>query len=249
MYAPQAVIVLSGAEAVESKMPSKGNTCLLHSLSYDGAPRGSDQSAAYMHALRQAIAAAVMAHRNYDLNGKTLEAWVWATADTDLDSWAADFVANDKMSDQIVLRIWPLFRGEPVWVWQPSRAGGYEHHGVYRFGAPTGKQARHVLYRPAQLHYNALQVIRPAALERPVVSIKPTARPRWVQQRSHRAAEQQKPPPLTLANYDDCDEARVPCVPPALPNGSPRCPYHLNFASCACRTPLRPSRRWWRKLP
>jgi len=188
-------------------MPSTGNNCLLHSLGYNGAPRGSDMSDASMRALREAIAATAIAYRDYDLNGKTLEGWVWATAGMDLNSWAADFVANDTMSDQIVLRIWPFFRGEAVWVWQPSRAGGYEHHGVYRFGAPTGKQARHVLYRPAQLHYNALQVIRPAALERPVASITPTARPRWVQQRSHRAAEQQKQPPLTLAN---CDEARVP---------------------------------------
>ena len=61
MYAPQAVLVLSGAEAVESKMPSKGNNCLLRSLTYNGAPRGSDQSAASMHALREAIAAAVIA--------------------------------------------------------------------------------------------------------------------------------------------------------------------------------------------
>ena len=189
-------------------MPSTGNNCLLHSLGYNGAPRGSDMSDASMRALREAIAATAIAYRDYDLNGKTLEGWVWATAGMDLNSWAADFVANDTMSDQIVLRIWPFFRGEAVWVWQPSRAGGYEHHGVYRFGAPTGKQARHVVYRPAQLHYNALQVIRPAALERPVVSITPTARPRWVQQRSHRAAaEQQKPLPLTWAN---CDEARVP---------------------------------------
>ena len=194
-------------------MPSTGNNCLLHSISYNGDPRGSDKSESYMRELREAIAATAIAYRDYDFNGKTLEGWVWATAGMDLDSWAADFVANDTMSDQLVLRIWPLFRGEAVWVWQPSRAGGYEHHGVYRFGAPTGKQARHVLYRPAQLHYNALQVIRPAALERPVVSITPNARPRWVQQRSHRAAEQQKPPPLTVAN---CDEARVlcPCVRP-----------------------------------
>ena len=238
MYAPQAVIVLSGAEAVESKMPSKGNNCLLHSLSYDGAPRGSDQSAAYMHALRQAIAAAVMAHRNYDLNGKTLEAWVWATADTDLDSWAADFVANDKMSDQIVLRIWPLFRGESIWVWQPSGAGGYEHHSVFRFSAPTGRKTRHVLYRPAQLHYNALQVIRPAALERLAVTAEmPTARPKWVQQRPYRATEQQKLPlPLTSAN-----EARA-CAPPIYL--ATLTLLLLSSISCGYRTPLRSIRRW-----
>ena len=170
-------------------MPSKGNNCLLHSLIYNGAPRGSFKSTASMHELREAIAAAAIKHRDYDINGKTLEAWVWVTTGMDLESWAADFVANDKMSDQIVLRIWPLLRGEPVWVWQPSRAGGYEHHGVFRFGAPTGQEARHVLYRPAQLHYNALQVIRPAALERPAVSI-PTSRPRWVQQRPRRAEQQ-----------------------------------------------------------
>ena len=175
-------------------MPTKGNNCLLHALTYDGAPRGSDQSAASMRALREAIAAAVIAYRDYDLNGKTLEDWVWATADMDLESWAADFVANDRMSDQIVLRIWPLFRGEPVWVWQPSRAGGYENHGVFRFGAPTGRKARHVLYRPTQLHYNALQVIRPAALERPAVRTTMPRPAQWVQQWSHRAAEQQKLP-------------------------------------------------------
>ena len=219
-------------------MPSKGNNCLLRSLTYNGAPRGSDQSAASMHALREAIAAAVIAHRDYDLNGKTLEAWVWATAGMDLDSWAADFVANDKMSDQIVLRIWPLFRGEPVWVWQPSRGGGYEHHGVFRFGAPMGRKARHVLYRPAQRYYNALQVIRPAAFERPVVSITPTARPRWVQ--SHRAAEQQKPPPLTLANCNEARALQSSCLSKLQPS---------QLHSCAYRTPLRPSQRCWRKLP
>eukprot|EP00964_Phaeocystis_antarctica_P031487 scaffold17809_cov59-Phaeocystis_antarctica.AAC.1 len=208
-------------------MPSTGNNCLLHSISYNGDPRGSDKSDAYMRELREAIATTAIAYRDYDFNGKTLEGWVWATAGMDLDSWAADFVANDTMSDQLVLRIWPLFRGEAVWVWQPSRAGGYEHHAVYRFGAPTGKQARHVVYRPAQLHYNALQVIRPAALERPVVSITPTARPRWVQQQSHRAAEQQKPPPLTVTN---CDEARVPLRSTYL---VPYIPRHLKFASLA----------------
>ena len=86
-------------------MPTKGNNCLLHSLTYDGAPRGSDQSAASMRALREAIAATAVAYRDYDLNGKTLEGWVSATADMDLESWAADFVANDTMCDQIVLRI------------------------------------------------------------------------------------------------------------------------------------------------
>ena len=198
-------------------MPSTGNNCLLHSISYNGDPRGSDKSDAYMRELREAIAATAIAYRDYDFNGKTLEGWVWVTAGMDLDSWAADFVASDTMSDQIVLRIWPFFRGEAVWVWQPSRAGGYEHHGVYRFGAPTGKQARHVLYRPAQLHYNALQVIRPAALERPVVSITSTARPRWVQQRSHRAAEQQ-PPPLTLANYNEARALRPACFAKLQPS-------------------------------
>ena len=205
-------------------MPSTGNNCLLHSISYNGDPRGSDKSDASMRELRKAIAITAIEYRDYDFNSKTLEGWVWATVGMDLDSWAADFVANDKMSDQIVLRIWPLFRGEPVWVWQPSRGGGYEHYGAFRFGAPMGRKVRHVLYRPAQLHYNALQVIRPAALECPVTSITPTARPRWVQQRSHRAAAQQKPPPLTLANCDDCDEVRVPCVQPALPNYRPRYP-------------------------
>ena len=181
---------------MESKMPSKGNNCLLHSLTYNGAPRGSDRSAISMRELREAIAAVAIKYRDYDLNGKTLEAWVWATAGMDLDSWAADFVANDKMSDQIVLRIWPLYSGEAVWVWQPSRAGGYTHHGVYRFGVPTGQQARHVLYRPAQLHYNALQVIQQAALDRPAVAITlPTARSQW-QLRPHQKLHQKLPPPL-----------------------------------------------------
>ena len=50
-------------------MPTKGNNCLLHSLTYDGAPRGSDQSAASMRALREALAATAVAYRDYDLNG------------------------------------------------------------------------------------------------------------------------------------------------------------------------------------
>ena len=207
------MLSLSRAEAVELIMPSTNNNCLLHALIYDGDPRGSKASDASLRALREAIATTVIAHRDYDLNGKTLEDWVWATADMDLESWAADFVANDRMSDQIVLRIWPLFRGEPVWVWQPSRAGGYENHGVFRFGAPTGRKARHVLYRPTQLHFNALQVVRPAALERPAVSITPAARPQWVQLQSR--AEQQKL--VTTPTFADCNEARAtrrPNVPP-----------------------------------
>ena len=57
-------------------MPTKGNNCLLHSLTYDGAPRGSDQNAASMRALREAIATTAVAHRDNDLNGMTLEDWV-----------------------------------------------------------------------------------------------------------------------------------------------------------------------------
>ena len=199
------MLSLSRAEAVELTMPSTNNDCLLHALTYDGDPRGSNASDASLRALRQAIATAVIAHRDYDLNGKTLKAWVHATSGMDLESWAADFAASDAMSDQIVLRIWPFFRGEAVWVWQPSRAGGYEHHSAYRFGAPMAKKVRHVLYRPTQLHFNALQVVRPAALERPAVPIKPAVRPKWVQPQS-RAEQQNRATTPTFAN---CNEARA----------------------------------------
>ena len=199
------MLSLSRAEAVELIMPSTNNNCLLHALIYDGGPRGSNASDASLRALRQAIATAVIAHRDYDLNGKTLKAWVRATSGMDLESWAAEFAASDAMSDQIVLRIWPFFRGEAVWVWQPSRAGGYEHHSAYRFGAPMAKKVRHVLYRPTQLHFNALQVVQPAALERPAVPIKPAVRPKWVQPQSR--AEQQKL--ATTPTFADCNEARA----------------------------------------
>jgi hypothetical protein len=73
------------------------------------------------------------------------------------------------------------------------------------------KKVRHVLYRPNQLHFNALQVVQQAALERPAVPVTPTARPQWVQPQSR--AEQQK---LAMTpTFANCNEAR------ATP--SPRC--------------------------
>ena len=230
--APQAMLSLSRAEAVELTMPSTNNDCLLHALTYDGDPRGSNASDASLRALRQAIATAVIAHRDYDLNGKTLNAWVRATSGMDLESWAADFAASDAMSDQIVLRIWPFFRGEAVWVWQPSRTGGYEHHSAYRFGATMAKKVRHVLYRPTQLHFNALQVVQPAALERPAVPIKPGARPQWVHPQSR--AEQQKLI-ATTPTFSDCNEARA--TPPKVPP----CYALTILVFLRIRTPLYPS--------
>jgi hypothetical protein len=135
---PQVVLKLLASQAVETKMPTKDNNCLLYSLLYGGAVGGSNESEASISVLREEIATAVASNRNSDLNGKTLEAWVAATSGTDLDAWVASFVAGGAMCCQLVLHIWPIIRGEAVWLWQPCH-GGFEHYPVCRFGGPMVK--------------------------------------------------------------------------------------------------------------
>ena len=135
---PQVVLKLLASQAVETKMPTKDNNCLLYSLLYGGAVGGSNESDASISVLREEIATAVASNRNSDLNGKTLEAWVAATSGTDLDAWVASFVAGGAMCCQLVLHIWPIIRGEAVWLWQPCH-GGFEHYPVCRFGGPMVK--------------------------------------------------------------------------------------------------------------
>ena len=135
-------------------MPSEHNNCLLHALTYNAAP--SDASPPSMDALRQEIVNNCMLHRDSEYMGMKLEAWVEVTAEKSLDEWASDFLTNHTMSDQIVLHLWPLCRGESVWLWKVTETGGYENRRVLRFG--ESQIVRHVCYRPKTLHYNVLEL-------------------------------------------------------------------------------------------
>ena len=131
-------------------MPGTRNNCLLHALTYNnGAPSDMVQ-------LRQEIVRTACKHRDCDYEGIKLEEWVEITASKSFDVWVQDFIENDEMSDQIVLRLWPLYRGESVWLWNVTQTGGYEHRRVLRFG--ESQIVRHVCYRMDELHYNALEL-------------------------------------------------------------------------------------------
>ena len=157
---------LSARDGVEIKVPGKHNNCQLRSLLYCGAPRGccDDDQAAY-RALRRRVAAFVLENRTETFNDMVVEDWVYQTAKIDVDTWAHRFAETDEMSDQIVLFIWPYMMKEAVCVWQP-RGGGFEHYGAFRFTAPglADTSCRHLVYRPDEEHYNALQIVRPEAL-------------------------------------------------------------------------------------
>ena len=154
-------------DAVEVKMPTKDNGCLLYSLTYDGAPKGRGEGdAAAMKALRKKVADFALQNRAKVFNGMLLEEWVEKTNGVDVKTWAAKFVDTEMMSDQIVLFIWPHIMGEAVCVWRRC-LDGYEHGDIYTFSSPDishGLRCRHVVYLPDELHYNALQVVRPGAV-------------------------------------------------------------------------------------
>ena len=166
------------AEAIETTMSTRGNHCLLRALAFDRAPADKKDAAA-MRRLRERIAEAVLDRRDLELNGKTLEAWVEADAPgMRIDTWAEQYKTTDMMSDQIVLRVWPLLEGEAVWVWLPVASAGYELLPAYRFAAPPGARGgvRHVVYRADELHYNALTV-QPAVLRRAEARAAASSRP------------------------------------------------------------------------
>jgi hypothetical protein len=160
---------LTNHDGVENKVPGSRNNCLLEALVYDGAPKGRRRkkrdAAAANKALREELAAFAREKRTLAINGTPLDAWAKLTSGVDIDTWADRFAATDLMSDQIVLCLWPHVKHETVWVWQPC-AGGFEHRSAYCFASSAAADCscRHVVYRPDELHYNALQVVRPEKL-------------------------------------------------------------------------------------
>lgn len=124
------------AEAIETTISTRGNHCLLRAFAFDRAPADKKDAAA-MRRLRERIVEAVLDRRDLELNGKALEAWVEADAPgMRIDTWAEQYKTTNMMSDQIVLRVWPLLEGEAVWVWLPVASAGYELLPAYRFAAP-----------------------------------------------------------------------------------------------------------------
>jgi hypothetical protein len=155
-------------DAVEVKVPTKDNGCLLYALTYDGAPKGrSKGDAAAMKALRKKVADFALQNRTTVFYEMMLEEWVKQTTDMDVKTWAAKFVDTKMMSDQMVLFIWPHIMGEAICVWRRC-SDGYEHDDVYTFSSPdtgNGLCCRHVVYLPDKLHYNALQLVCPEKLK------------------------------------------------------------------------------------
>ena len=125
--------------------------------------------------IRNEIVSIAYTNRYKKFNGKTLDSWVCETSKMGFAAWARDFATNNAMSDQIVLILWPLYKGESVWVWQSSQAGGYKHSHICRFGTSTQK-VRHVVYREDKLHYNTLRIIELSIPERALTASKQVAR-------------------------------------------------------------------------
>jgi hypothetical protein len=124
--------------------------------------------------IRNEIVSIAYTNRYKTFNGKTLDSWVCETSKMDFAAWAREFATNNAMSDQIVLILWPLYKGESVWVWQ-STQGGYQHSHICRFG--TTQKVRHVVYREDKLHYNTLRIIELSSIpERVLTASKQVAR-------------------------------------------------------------------------
>ena len=168
------MLVLTALEAVEVRMPSTGNSCLLHALCYNGAPSGSNREPSTILKVRKDIASFVLSHHSTEINGIPLGEWVKDVSGLEVKEWATRFAKTGTMSDQIVLTVWPMMNGEAVYVWQLCREGycllpsGIFSHVAEKAGAD---RIRHVVYRAEMLHYNALQVTRPDALNRPAVPV------------------------------------------------------------------------------
>ena len=161
-------IELSASAAIETATPTNGNNCLMYAL-LDNKDMGKS-----FKTIRNEIVSIAYTNRYKKFNGKTLESWVCETSKMDFAAWAREFATNNAMSDQIVLILWPLYKGESVWVWQSSQAGGYKHSHICRFGTSTQK-VRHVVYREDKLHYNTLQIIELSIPERALTASKQVA--------------------------------------------------------------------------
>ena len=147
-------------------MSTKLNNCLLRALMYYGATLDCcDDDEEEYRALRKRVAAFMLKNRDATFNDMCVKDWVYQTAKLDVETWAHRFAEANEMSDQIVLFIWPYMMKEPVCVWQPCD-GGFEHLGAFHFTTPGLAETccRHVVYRPDEVHYNALQVVRPGAI-------------------------------------------------------------------------------------
>jgi hypothetical protein len=162
-------IELSDSAAIETATPTEGNNCLMHAL-LDNKDMGKS-----FKTIRNEIVSIAYTNRHKKFNGKTLESWVCETSKMDFAAWAREFATNNAMSDQIVLILWPLYKGESVWVWQSSQAGGYKHSHICRFGTSMQK-VRHVVYREDKLHYNTLRIIELSIPERVLTASKQVAR-------------------------------------------------------------------------
>ena len=160
-------IELSASAAIETATPTDGNNCLMYAL-LDNKDMGKS-----FKTIRNEIVSIAYTNRYKKFNGKTLDSWVCETSKMDFAAWARDFATNNAMSDQIVLILWPLYKGESVWVWQ-STQGGYEHSHICRFG--TTQKVRHVVYREDKLHYNTLRIIELSIPERALTASKQVAR-------------------------------------------------------------------------
>ena len=160
-------IKLSASAAIETATPTAGNNCLFYAL--------LDDMGKSFKTIRKEIVSIAYTNRYKKFNGKTLDSWVCETSKMGFAAWARDFATNNAMSDQIVLILWPLYKGESVWVWQSSQAGGYTHSHICRFGTSTQK-VRHVVYREDKLHYNTLRIIELSIPERALTASKQVAR-------------------------------------------------------------------------
>ena len=162
MYTQATFIELPASAAIESTTPTDGNNCLLYALS------DNTVTSTFSKTIRNKLVSIAYKYRYTEFNGKTLDSWVRATSKLDFVAWARDFATNNAMSDQIVLLLWPIYKGEAVWVWQ-SQAGGYKHSHICRFGT-SAQKVRHVVYR--NLHYNALRIIESSVPERALTALK-----------------------------------------------------------------------------
>ena len=168
-YTQASFIELSASAVIETATPTDGNNCLMYAL-LDNKDMGKS-----FKTIRNEIVSIAYTNRYKKFNGKTLESWVCETSKMDFAAWAREFATNNAMSDQIVLILWPLYKGESVWVWQSSQAGGYKHSHICRFGTSTQK-VRHVVYREDKLHYNTLRIIELSIPERVLTASKQVAR-------------------------------------------------------------------------
>ena len=136
-----------------------GKLNLLRALMYSGAPQDCCNDD------EKRVAAFVLESRAATFNDMCVEDWVYQTAKVNFETWAHRFAEANEMNDQVVLFIWPYMMKETVCVWQPCD-GGFEHFGAFHFTAPGLAETccHQLVYRPDEVHYNALQVVRPVVI-------------------------------------------------------------------------------------